>query len=174
LREQIVKHGGTLQATYDALTVTHIITDDTPFRPVTLKALGIPKMGDIPPWVPTVTWSWVVEGHGRAERRREDDDREKARKAKKAAKEGKKKEEKEGEKKEEEEEEDWEGVMPHEFMHAAFHDRVGAGPDWNKPVKAKKAPSAAKGKGKAKESKPDSNDSNFSEGEPSGDESRMS
>ncbi len=61
---QIIKYGGNLQAIYDPKMITHIVTPDKPSLPVTLRALGLNKMGDIPNKVSTVTWSWIVDGHG--------------------------------------------------------------------------------------------------------------
>jgi hypothetical protein len=148
-RRQILKHGGTLQATYDPDTITHVVTDDKPFRGATLKALGLSTIGDIPPHVPTVTWSWVLEGYSRAERRKEATEKARQSMAKYKGK-GKQKQviEVEGDG---QEVDDWDDVMPHEFLHAAFGDRIGAGSDWSRTESAAAKRTRAKGKGREPE-----------------------
>ena len=49
--------------TYDASTVTHIITDASMVP--TLKALGLKRLSEIPDHIPTVTWKWIAAGMGR-------------------------------------------------------------------------------------------------------------
>ncbi|TFY61660.1 hypothetical protein EVG20_g6972 [Dentipellis fragilis] len=55
--------GGVVLSTYDPELVTHIIVDtanpDKPDAGVTLRTLGLKKLGDIPDHVPTVKWKWV-------------------------------------------------------------------------------------------------------------------
>ncbi|KII94194.1 hypothetical protein PLICRDRAFT_419236 [Plicaturopsis crispa FD-325 SS-3] len=98
----IVKHGATLQATYDPSTVTHIVTDATPTP--TLRALGLKSLYDIPHHVPTVTWRWILSGLGKAQRMKVVEGQEEP-----------------------------EVKMAFEFEHAAFAQRIDAGPGWGGP-----------------------------------------
>ncbi|KAI0040057.1 hypothetical protein FA95DRAFT_1550156 [Auriscalpium vulgare] len=54
---QIYQRGGTVCSTFDPAEVTHIVTDAD--ARVTLRALGLKRLSDIPEHIPTVKWSWV-------------------------------------------------------------------------------------------------------------------
>ncbi|KAI0296983.1 hypothetical protein B0F90DRAFT_1669646 [Multifurca ochricompacta] len=56
----IHRHGGTVLATFDAETATHIVTETNEKN--TLRALGLKSLSEIPLWIPTVKWSWVISG----------------------------------------------------------------------------------------------------------------
>jgi hypothetical protein len=90
------------------------VTDDKPFRTTTLKALGLSRLSEIPERIPTITWSWIAAGRDMAENRLN------------AKVKGKSK------KTDNSQEEDQEIVLPHEFLHAAFHERIRAGPSLNR------------------------------------------
>nr|BAF37047.1 DNA polymerase lambda [Coprinopsis cinerea] len=62
--ELIVRYGGTLIPTYDPNVVTHIVTDAP--ETTTVNALGLKRLRDIPDRIPTVKWSWVTWGIGKA------------------------------------------------------------------------------------------------------------
>ncbi|EJD04833.1 Nucleotidyltransferase [Fomitiporia mediterranea MF3/22] len=54
------KKGATVVPTYDPNVITHIVTEGN--ARVTLKALGLKSLGQIPLHIPTLTWKWVSEG----------------------------------------------------------------------------------------------------------------
>ncbi|KAI5983896.1 hypothetical protein EDD15DRAFT_2178117 [Pisolithus albus] len=106
--DYIIKHGGTLVPKYDPATVTHIVTDTGPR--ITLRALSLKSLSEIPDHIPTVTWSWVLSGYGRATNSN-----------------GKGKE-----KAQDVDDCQEEQLLDFEFMHAAFPERIDAGRQWNK------------------------------------------
>jgi hypothetical protein len=57
---QIHKHGGTVLPKFDPATATHIVTETN--EKITLRALGLKTLSDIPLEIPTVYWSWVISG----------------------------------------------------------------------------------------------------------------
>lgn len=57
---QIHKHGGTVQPTFDAATTTHIVSETS--QQMTLRALGLKSLSEIPQAIPTVKWAWVISG----------------------------------------------------------------------------------------------------------------
>ncbi|KAI6113449.1 hypothetical protein EDD16DRAFT_1484052 [Pisolithus croceorrhizus] len=99
--DYIIKHGGTLVPKYDPAIITHIVTDTGPR--ITLRALSLKSLSEIPDHIPTVTWSWILSGYGRATN---------------------------GNRKTNDYEE--EQFLGFEFMHAAFPERIDAGREWNK------------------------------------------
>ncbi|KAF8260079.1 hypothetical protein EI94DRAFT_1460835, partial [Lactarius quietus] len=56
----IHKHGGTVLPTFDPATATHIVTETS--QQMTLRALGLKTLSDIPHAIPTVKWGWVISG----------------------------------------------------------------------------------------------------------------
>ncbi|KAI0076868.1 Nucleotidyltransferase [Panus rudis PR-1116 ss-1] len=54
----LVKHGATLLPTYDATTVTHIVT--TAEKSGLLKDIGIRSLKSIPRRIPVLAWKWVA------------------------------------------------------------------------------------------------------------------
>ncbi|KAG6374231.1 hypothetical protein JVT61DRAFT_4890 [Boletus reticuloceps] len=137
--EYIVKHGGTLVPKYDPAIVTHIVTDAAVRH--TLKALSLKSLSDIPENIPTVTWDWVVSGYGRASKR----------KSKLPADKDAKGEENEGEG----DHGDENDLFDFEFMHAAFPERIDAGPSWKNNRWVKQAGKAARGAAAGAESAQD-------------------
>jgi hypothetical protein len=89
------------------------VTDDKPFRATTLKALGLSKLSEIPERIPTVTWSWIAAGRDMAENIMNAKVKGKSRIGDSS------------------QEENREFVLPHEFLHAAFHERSHVGQSWN-------------------------------------------
>ncbi|KAG1724597.1 hypothetical protein EDB19DRAFT_1644456 [Suillus lakei] len=116
--DYIIKHGGTLVPSYDPTTVTHIVTDTT--TRLTLKALGLKSLKEIPDNIPTVTWSWVISGYGRlGYNKRKRGEEANATKGKAKAT------------------DDDETLLDFEFLHAAFPQRIDAGRSWLKKGQAK-------------------------------------
>ncbi|KAI6003223.1 hypothetical protein F5J12DRAFT_783656 [Pisolithus orientalis] len=113
--EYIIKHGGTLAPKYDQAVVTHIVTDTGPH--ITLRALSLKSLSEIPDHIPTVTWSWVLSGYGRATNGN-----------------GKLITDKKGNGKarDVDDRDEEEQLLDFEFMHAAFPQRIDAGRQWNK------------------------------------------
>ncbi|KAJ8584729.1 hypothetical protein M405DRAFT_746520 [Rhizopogon salebrosus TDB-379] len=123
--DYIVKHGGTLVPSYDCATVTHIVTDATT-RP-TLRALGLKSLKEIPDYIPTVRWSWVISGYGRSGYNKN----KRGEGANTTTK---------GKAKATEDDDDHESYLDFEFLHAAFPERIDAGRSWLKKGKGKQAP----------------------------------
>ena len=59
--KQITKKGGLVAETFDPGRVTHIVTETSAKK--TLAALGLDALKDIPQYIPTVLWSWIVSGN---------------------------------------------------------------------------------------------------------------
>ena len=59
-RAQIHKHGGTVLPKFDPATATHIVTETN--EKITLRALGLKALSEVPLEIPTVYWSWVISG----------------------------------------------------------------------------------------------------------------
>ncbi|KAI6148010.1 hypothetical protein BKA82DRAFT_4147199 [Pisolithus tinctorius] len=118
--EYIIKHGGTLAPKYDQAVVTHIVTDTGPH--ITLRALSLKSLSEIPDHIPTVTWSWVLSGYGRATNGN-----------------GKLITDKKGKGKawDVDDRDEEEQLLDFEFMHAAFPQRIDAGRQWNKHASRK-------------------------------------
>jgi hypothetical protein len=57
---QIHKHGGTVLPTFDPETTTHIVSETS--QQMTLRALGLKSLAEIPQAIPTVKWAWVISG----------------------------------------------------------------------------------------------------------------
>ncbi|KAL5498395.1 hypothetical protein ACEPAH_2537 [Sanghuangporus vaninii] len=57
--DHLRKKGATVVPSYDPETVTHIVTEAS--AAVTLKALGLKSLDEIPMYIPTLTWNWVTE-----------------------------------------------------------------------------------------------------------------
>ncbi|KAH9068006.1 hypothetical protein EDB83DRAFT_670623 [Lactarius deliciosus] len=53
----IHRHGGTVLPVFDPVTATHVVTETS--QKMTLRALGLKNLSDIPLEIPTVKWSWV-------------------------------------------------------------------------------------------------------------------
>jgi hypothetical protein len=60
LLQQIHKHGGTVQPTFDTTTVMHIVTETNENH--MLRVLGLKRLSEIPLEIPTMKWSWVISG----------------------------------------------------------------------------------------------------------------
>ncbi|KAI9454645.1 hypothetical protein BJY52DRAFT_712129 [Lactarius psammicola] len=56
----IHKHGGTVLPTFDPAMATHVVTETS--QNMTLRALGLKSLSEIPLEIPTVKWSWVISG----------------------------------------------------------------------------------------------------------------
>ncbi|KAH8988995.1 hypothetical protein EDB86DRAFT_3047487 [Lactarius hatsudake] len=56
----IHRHGGTVLPVFDPVTATHVVTETS--QKMTLRALGLKSLSDIPLEIPTVKWSWVNSG----------------------------------------------------------------------------------------------------------------
>lgn len=56
----IRRHGGTVLPTFDPAVATHIVTEAS--QSMTLRALGLKSLSDIPLEIPTVRWGWVISG----------------------------------------------------------------------------------------------------------------
>ena len=115
-----MKHGGTLVPKFDPTIVTHIVTDAGVRH--TLQALSLKSLSDIPDHIPTVTWDWVVSGHGQARMQKSnlsmDGD-------------NRKKSEADGD------DGNANDSLDFEFMHAAFSERIDAGCNWKNVSKSK-------------------------------------
>jgi hypothetical protein len=59
-RVKIHKHGGNVLPTFDPATATHIVTETS--QQMTLRALGLKSLSEIPHAIPTVKWGWVISG----------------------------------------------------------------------------------------------------------------
>ncbi|KAH9060656.1 hypothetical protein EDB87DRAFT_1614601 [Lactarius vividus] len=56
----IHRHGGTVLPVFDPVTATHVVTETS--QKMTLRALGLKSLSEIPLEIPTVKWSWVISG----------------------------------------------------------------------------------------------------------------
>ncbi|KAI6117985.1 hypothetical protein F5141DRAFT_1000177 [Pisolithus sp. B1] len=112
--DYIIKHGGTLVPKYDPTIITHIVTDTGPR--ITLRALSLKSLSEIPDHIPTVTWSWILSGYGRATNGNGKPNKDKKGKGKAQDVDGCEEEQ----------------FLDFEFMHAAFPERIDAGREWNK------------------------------------------
>ncbi|KAH8988381.1 hypothetical protein EDB92DRAFT_1872393 [Lactarius akahatsu] len=56
----IHRHGGAVLPVFDPVTATHVVTETS--QKMTLRALGLKNLSDIPLEIPTVKWSWVNSG----------------------------------------------------------------------------------------------------------------
>ncbi|KAI9435731.1 hypothetical protein H4582DRAFT_1968310 [Lactarius indigo] len=56
----IHRHGGTVLPIFDPVTATHVVTETS--QKMTLRALGLKSLSEIPLEIPTVKWSWVISG----------------------------------------------------------------------------------------------------------------
>ncbi|KAH9175754.1 hypothetical protein EDB89DRAFT_1943923 [Lactarius sanguifluus] len=56
----IHRHGGTVLPVFDPVMATHVVTETS--QKMTLRALGLKSLSDIPLEIPTVKWSWVNSG----------------------------------------------------------------------------------------------------------------
>ncbi|KAI6046636.1 hypothetical protein EDC04DRAFT_1485895 [Pisolithus marmoratus] len=112
--DYIIKHGGTLVPKYDPAVVTHIVTDTGPR--ITLRALSLKSLSEIPDHIPTVTWSWVLSGYGRATGNGKSNMNKKGK----------------GKAKDVDDRDEDKQLLDFEFMHAAFPERIDAGRQWNK------------------------------------------
>ncbi|KAH7882075.1 hypothetical protein F5I97DRAFT_1817500, partial [Phlebopus sp. FC_14] len=113
--EYIVKHGGMVVPKYDPALVTHIVTDSNARS--TLRALSLKSFSEIPDHIPTVTWSWVISGYGRATRDKGKTSGNVKNQGKAKAIDGKVGQD---------------DVLDLEFLHAAFPERIDAGFGWQK------------------------------------------
>ncbi|KAL5478955.1 hypothetical protein ACEPAI_2242 [Sanghuangporus weigelae] len=57
--DHLRRKGAIVIPSYDPETVTHIVTEAS--AAVTLKALGLKSLDEIPMYIPTLTWNWVTE-----------------------------------------------------------------------------------------------------------------
>ena len=49
-----------MQPTFDPATATHVVSETS--QQMTLRALGLKSLAEIPQAIPTVKWAWVISG----------------------------------------------------------------------------------------------------------------
>lgn len=49
-----------MQPTFDPATATHVVSETS--QQMTLRALGLKTLAEIPQAIPTVKWAWVISG----------------------------------------------------------------------------------------------------------------